>query len=280
MLGVFRKGHGLFLGKHVHPLIPLGNALSSSTQAVPGNESVRTALRICMDGHRNILVTDSRGERFRGIVTSRNLLDFMGAGTLHRIYCSKKDGLKSAVSEIMETGHREMERIDTLSRALSVFKESGEEVIPIVSGSRLEGAVTEADIVGQVSRPTGVRVREIMTGRPVVARINHPVSEVAGMLVRGSYSRLPVVRDSFLTGVVTPTDILKYLSDRDCLGGLRKERSEIEKAMNRFVESVGPDQDVFEAASIMKRKGISMLPVVESYHLVGVISQRDIIEAM
>ena len=119
-----------------------------------------------------------------------------------------------------------------------------------------------------------------MTTKPVVARVGHPVSEVARMLCRGGYRRLPVVRDSFIAGTVTPRDIISYLRGDKRMDALKKDRNEIEKAMNRFVTDIRPEADIFEAVQLMKRKGISMLPVVDSYQLVGILAQRDILDAM
>ena len=61
-----------------------------------------------------------------------------------------------------------------------------------------------------------------MRKKPFFVREDYPIFDVAKIMVRGPYRRLPVVKDGILTGIVTPYDILKYLNARAKLrGGLR-----------------------------------------------------------
>lgn len=273
------RGRGLLLERHSDMEGPVGDAVRGTVHAIPESEPVSTALELCLKGHRNIPVTDRRGEAFRGMVDSRTLLDFLGGGSLYRVL-SARGRLDVPVGEVMRTGFRGVERSHGLGRVLEMFRESGEEAYPLLNRGRLEGLVKEGDIVGQISGRTGVSVWEVMTRKPVIARVGHPVCEVAGMLVRGGYRRLPVLRDAFLTGIVTPHDIIAYLNLKRDLTGLRRDRSELEKAMNRAVTTVGPHDDVGEAVRLMRAGGLVMLPVVDAYQLLGVLSQRDILEAM
>ncbi|MCK4496596.1 MAG: CBS domain-containing protein [Candidatus Aenigmarchaeota archaeon] len=279
MFGFLRRGRGLLLENHAELETRLGDAVRGAVHAIPESEPVYTALKLCLTGHTNIPVTDKRGEAFRGMINSRNLLDFLGGGSLYQAYVAGKR-LDIPVARIMQTGFREIERATSLGQALGVFKKTGNGVHPLVSRGRLDGMVTEGDIVSQISRATGVSVWEVMTRKPAVARVEHPVCDVAGMLVRGGYSRLPVVRDAFLTGIVTPLDIIAYLNRNRNLGGLRRDRSELEKAMNKAVSTVEPHADVCEAVGTMREKGVAMLPVVDEYQVLGVLTQRDILEVM
>jgi CBS domain-containing protein len=279
MFGFLRRGQGLLLEKHSDLEGPVGDAVRGTVHAIPESETVFTALKLCLGGHRNIPVTDKRGEAFRGMVDSRTLLDFLGGGSLYRLF-SAGGKLDVPVSEIMRTGFMEIERKQGLGQVLEMFREAGGEAYPLVNRGRLEGLVTEGDVVGQISGRTGVSVWEVMTRKPVVARVGHPVCEVAGMLVRGGYRRLPVVRDTFLTGIVTPLDIIAYLNRNRGLTGLRRDRSELGKAMNRSVTTAGPHDDVGEAVSVMRARRLAMLPVVDEYQVLGVLTQRDILEAM
>jgi CBS domain-containing protein len=279
MFGFLRRGQGLLLENHADPEARVGDVVRGTVHAIPESEPVYTALKLCLEGHRNIPVTDREGEVFRGVVSSRNLLDFLGGGSLHQACVSGK-GLDIPVARIMQTGFREMERATGLGQALDIFRGTGEDVHPLVSRGRLDGMVTEGDMISQISGSTGVSVWEVMTRKPVVARVEHPVCDVAGMIVRGGYRRLPVVRDVFLTGIVTPVDIIAYLNRNRNLGGLRRDRSELEKAMNKAVSTVEPHADVCEAVRSMREKGMAMLPVVDEYQVLGVLTQRDILEAM
>jgi CBS domain-containing protein len=47
--------------------------------------------------------------------------------------------------------------------------------------------------------------------------------------------------------------------------------------MTRHVLTVGPDDDVSDAATLMADKRVNPVPVVDSGRLVGIISRSDII---
>ena len=280
MFGFLKRGSGLFLENHADSEWPVGDIVRGSVHAMPESGHVSAALSLCLAGNRNIMVTDRSGERFVGMVTSRNLLDFLGGGSLHQLYVTGKCSLDVPVSRIMQTGFMEVSRGESVGKALGIIRESRTEALPLVEKGKLSGMVTESDFVNQISRRSGVSVWEVMTRKPFAVRTSHPVSEVAEMLVKGGYRRLPVVRDTFLTGIVTPVDIIRYLNGNRNLMGLRRERCEIEKAMNKSVAMVGPHSDIADAVAMMREKRVCMLPVVDEYQLLGVISQRDILEAM
>lgn len=47
-------------------------------------------------------------------------------------------------------------------------------------------------------------------------------------------------------------------------------------AMSRKVQVVAPEATIHDAASMMRRADVGMLPVVDGHHTVGVITDRDI----
>jgi CBS domain-containing protein len=285
MFGFLKKGQGLFLGNHIHPLIPIKDAVRGSVRAISDDESVGTALGLCLEGQSQIPVTDKKGRQFQGMIDSKTLLNFMGAGDIyHSLSKNRLERGKGAfnvmASKIMNRGYIHVDRNDTMSQVLSAFKNSGREALPVVSGVGFDGIVRESDIIRNLNQHTGVSVHELMTRKPSVARTDGSIFDVSRMLARGGYSRLPVVRDGFLVGMVSSVDILRYLHKNKRLTGLRRERNALEIAMNKRVYSIHPGSDVLKAALLMMEKNVSILPVVEDYRLVGVVTQRDILEAM
>jgi CBS domain-containing protein len=282
MLGFFdrNKPNGLFLSKHAHPLVSVGGSVSGRVRAIPGGEPVSTALRLCLSGHRNIPVTDGSGDKCLGIVTSRAVLDLLGGGELYDRHFARGMDMELPASSIAKSWGNGVDRNQTLKQALDAMKSAGAEVMPLYSGIRFDGLLRESDFVFQIRRPTGVKVREVMTPKPSAASSSSAISDAAAMLVRGAYTRLPVVRDGFLAGIVTPHDVLRYLHSAGKTGGLRNDRTELSMAMNKAVVSVGPEADVAEAVGLMREKSLGMLPVAMDYRLIGVITQRDILEAM
>jgi acetoin utilization protein AcuB len=59
-----------------------------------------------------------------------------------------------------------------------------------------------------------------------------------------------------------------------------KQKSNIESEMTSYPAVVGPKTPVLEAAELMKGLGIRHLPVLDSGRVLGVISDRDLRQAM
>ncbi len=60
----------------------------------------------------------------------------------------------------------------------------------------------------------------------------------------------------------------------------RKEQVEISEIMNAKVISIGASAEIKEAISLMKKHQISQLPIVEDGHIVGLISEGVILDAL
>ena len=62
--------------------------------------------------------------------------------------------------------------------------------------------------------------------------------------------------------------------------GLRKADHEIMAAMNRNFIGVEPDSDVFNAIRMMNENNIGNVPVTDEGEMTGLISRRDIVDAL
>ena len=118
-----------------------------------------------------------------------------------------------------------------------------------------------------------MKLREVMT-HPVI-RI-HPkenVAVAARMLTHYNIGVLPVCgADGNVCGMLTDRDIVTR-----CLAtGHRPEDTPVRAIMTNTVISARPDMDVTAAASLMARRQVRRLPVVESGKLCGMISLGDL----
>jgi CBS domain-containing protein len=145
-----------------------------------------------------------------------------------------------------------------------------------------------------------MKVREIMTREVVTTNPSATVAQVARLMLDHHLSGLPIVDDSGRpVGVLSETDLVakharvhlpRYIellggvlpfgareSDRDIRHALATTAAEL---MTRAPETVSPETDVDDAATLMVEKGANPLPVVENGRLVGIISQMDIIRLL
>jgi CBS domain-containing protein len=126
----------------------------------------------------------------------------------------------------------------------------------------------------------GIKVHEAMVERPIFVQKGYSVYDVAKMMCRGGFRRLPVVEDNILLGIVTPTDILLHLRRDFTKNKLVSGRTRVEEIMKKEPFTINADADLFSAVSIMKSCKVGGLPVVEDDELIGIITERDIVDAL
>jgi CBS domain-containing protein len=120
-------------------------------------------------------------------------------------------------------------------------------------------------------------VRDIMTIKPVCCTPEAKLEAVARLMVEHDCGEIPVCDAGKLIGVVTDRDILvrTIAKGRDPLGVA------VRQVMTRKVYTVRASDSVERALSIMERRQVRRLPVVDSRgKLVGIISQADIAEIL
>ncbi len=95
----------------------------------------------------------------------------------------------------------------------------------VISGDHPVGIITERNVLRRVVAagldPKAVTVAEIMSKPLVTTSPDTTVRDAARMMVKQGVRRLPVVEDERLVGILTSTDLAKYLSEsRQTLGSV------------------------------------------------------------
>ncbi len=248
----------------------------ASSPPVTAHEKASCAdvLRLMLDRYRRIPLTSQRG-LFRGFVTATDILDVLGAGPRS----GKVRSLKAESVEIAATSPC-LDKRATIGHAIEMMQENRRGAYPVVDGKKLIGIVSEWDIAKLVSQKTGITVGQAMHPRPIIARESWSVFDAAKAMVRGRYRRLPVVHNKLIAGIITPKDLLTWLNANKVLGKLREIKEPISSMMVRNVITIGPDADLAEAVWLMRQARVGGLPVVDDEVLVGMITERDIVDSI
>lgn len=143
-----------------------------------------------------------------------------------------------------------------------------------------------------------VKVQDVMTHLVVMLYPTDTVHEAAQRLARNRISGAPVVEGGKVVGIVSESDLIHAVMppvpvDRgasilDILSvmGRAKPRSHehgktVAEVMTSLVIQVSPETSIWKAASIMERKGVKRLPVVDDHdYLLGIVSRADLVKAM
>jgi predicted transcriptional regulator len=255
--------------------------ISSNKFIVSGEDAKLTEILdlILRKKLRKIPVLD-KSNHLKGIVTSIDTLDLLGGGDKHDIFKKNKENLQLKVENFMTKHLRTVHFKTTIRKTLDTFRIEGRGLYPVVDSRKLISVVSERDFVKRINMKTGIRVYEIMVEKPIFARKKYTVHEVAKMMCRGGFRRLPVIEDNILLGIVTPTDILFHLRKKRIEDKLVFDRTPIYEIMNKNVITTGDEEDLFSVAGVMRKANVGGLPVVEDDELVGMITERDILDVL
>lgn len=117
------------------------------------------------------------------------------------------------VSEVMTEGVIAVEKHRTVREAANILRDEGIRGLVVVEEGEAIGIVVCRDIVYQLTtlskEPSEVKVNEIMSEDLIVAEENESLDDVAMAMIQNNVSRIPVVRQDLLVGIVTQSDIIR-----------------------------------------------------------------------
>jgi CBS domain-containing protein len=129
------------------------------------------------------------------------------------------------ITSIMTTNVVKITISDDLTKAEHLFKKHHIRHIPVVSGNTIVGMLSYTDLlrisfVDAVDEDADVvdvtvynmfTVEQVMTKKLVTISPETTIKEAAEILASHEFHALPVVHDQLLVGIVTTTDVIKYL---------------------------------------------------------------------
>jgi CBS domain-containing protein len=104
---------------------------------------------------------------------------------------------------------------------------------------------------------------------------DRPIQEALRMLVDNNIGAL-VVFEGGMRGIITERDLLRYAAT----DVIRLQTARVRDLMTIDVVTIPPDADIDFVMDIMNARQIRHLPVVSNGTLLGVISIRDVVNAL
>ncbi len=132
------------------------------------------------------------------------------------------------VSHVMTKEVVTLDLSDPVSKARQLFEESGIHHLPVVNGGELVGLVTFTDFLrisfgefgNQDVRSLDAvldhtyQIKDVMNGDPVTMPSTGTVRDAAQLLSTRGFHSVPVVDGKKLAGIVTSTDLIRYLVEQ------------------------------------------------------------------
>ena len=129
-----------------------------------------------------------------------------------------------------------------------------------------------------------MKIRELMTGVLITVHPDTPVFEARQTMVKERIRHLLVTEGRSLVGIITDRDVRLNLPSQATSLSMWEvnyllARLSVGKVMTRSVIIIGPDQDARDAARLMLEHKIGALPVLDGDHLVGILTETDVLRA-
>ena len=118
------------------------------------------------------------------------------------------------VTAVMGTNLLTASPEDALTDAAHRMADRRVGAILVTVGTRLEGILTERDILRAVGRGSiDGTVADWMTRHPDTATTSTHIGEAAAMMVHGGYRHVPIMDGDHLVGIVSIRDLLRLPSE-------------------------------------------------------------------
>jgi CBS domain-containing protein len=274
-----------------------GRILALATRNVmtlPPTATIMEAIKIMTEKRfRRVPITDAGTQRLEGVVTSVDIIDFLGGGKKNLLVEKRfKGNLLAAINEgirqIMETDIAYLHEQADFKEAVSVMLERRTGGLPIVDGNMHVVAIfTERNVIelmgGLVTNKT---VDDYMTKSVKMVSTDTPIGNAAKLMVENKLRRLPVVKNGIFAGIVTASDIVHFLGRGDAFSKLTT--GNIHEALDQPVGSIvskdliwtSSGTDMGKAMGIMLEEKIGSLPVLEEGLLRGIITESDFLKLL
>jgi CBS domain-containing protein len=122
---------------------------------------------------------------------------------------------------------------------------------------------------------SNLRVSDLVHRSPVTVHPDDTLRDVAVVLSREEIGAVAVRGSGEVTGIVSERDLARALAE-----GADPDDDRAGDVMTYDLVSVGPEALVHDAAVLMLGGQIRHLPVVQDGHVIGIISMRDVLDAL
>lgn len=183
------------------------------------------------------------------------------------------------VQDIMSQSYPALYMDELATKARAILRETGVRLIPVIDEEkRLVGIVTRSDLMMITSSVSPISVRGIMSQPRFTATLDMDVMFALKRMLYLDQWCVPVVKssqNSTYEGVFALENFIEAALKRN-FSGLSKRISEI---MSTDLTTCSPNDEVDNVWRLMQEKSFAGLPVVKKGKLVGIITQKDLLES-
>ena len=177
----------------------------------------------------------------------------------------------------------------TVLDACNAFFAGRFKAIPVLSGSKIEGAITRHTLLSELLKERMLsrkRVREVMTSPVATIDAASSVGQARSELRRHNIRRLVVTKDGKIAGLLSLFDLASYAasprhSNAFYRGGEKTsmDTQPVASYIKREVETISDSDSLSTAVRKMLERRVAALIVSEGNYPLGIVTAKDILHA-
>jgi len=165
------------------------------------------------------------------------------------------------------------------TKARATLRDYGLRVLPVLNENRkLAGVVTRNDVMAITSSVSPIQVRGVMSQPKFVATPTMEINQTARRMIKLDEWYIPVVSSTqnlTYKGMLGLENFLETALQKG-MSGLSKSLSDV---MSSQVVTCSPEDEVDNVWRLMREKSFAGLPVVKKGRLIGIITEKDLLDS-
>ncbi len=234
-------------------------------------ESINVLFAVCQLGDRVIVIGRSNrkevdvgvvmrelgggGHWYAASATVKSMTTIQVRDRILEILSEKVIPRKTA-SDLMVYPVITIEHDKTLQEAHDIFTRMNINAAPVVKGERVVGIITRQVVEKALYHHLeNLRVKDYMNVDFHVVSPDEDVSVIENILIGGTQKLLPVMRGDRLEGVITRTDLIRYMHEMKEIGVVEKDRTGHEYSRRKVVSTLMRERLPSRLISLLERAG-------------------------
>ena len=168
---------------------------------------------------------------------------------------------------------------ELVTKARAVIRDQGVRILPIIDEKkRLVGVISRSEVMTVTSSISPIRVRGIMANPKFTVTLDMEATLAVRKMINIDEWYAPVVnslQDNTYAGVFG----LENFIETSLLKQSQKLAKPISKIISTKVLTCTPDDEIDNIWRLMQEKSIAGLPVIKKDRLVGILTQKNLLES-
>ena len=156
---------------------------------------------------------------------------------------------------------------DPVSQILSKMIRNKIHQIPVLQGKTIRGTVTLKDIITKDIDPTKTYAKTVMIPTPT-ASPEDDIQRVIELLTGSNLRAIPVY-DTQLRGIISETDLMKFIDLRGSAQAIMKEAITVDE-----------NDDIGKVKKLMVQKNIARVPITSKGKCIGIVDTLDLVKIL